>query len=76
MNWLPVSDRHQQGRTNIGPAWIRFTQSGAVDAWYTCFGETQKWCAQEGDTLELVKELIEEEYQRVLFSRQLAEKNR
>ena len=76
MNWLPVSDRHQQGQTPIGNVWIRLTSSGEVDAWYTCFGETRKWCAQEGDTVELVRELIEEEYQRVLFSRQLAEKNR
>jgi len=49
---------------------------GEVGAWYTCFGETQKWCAQEGDSIEMARELLEEEYNRVLFSRELAQKNR
>ena len=76
MNWLPVREGYQQGRSDIGPAWIKLNQQGEVVAWYTCFGSTQKWIAEEGDPIELVQEIIEEEYCRVLSSRQLAEKNR
>lgn len=76
IHWKPLMERHQEGQTSIGKVWIRMNSEGEVGAWYSCFGETQKWRAQEGDSIELARELLEEEYNRVLFSRQLAEKNR
>lgn len=76
IQWKPLMERHQEGQTPIGKVWIRLDRENRVEAWYSCFGETQKWCAQEGDSIELARELLAEEYNRVLFSRRLAEKNR
>ncbi len=76
INWRPIQDRHQEGQTKWGPVWIRLGRDGEVASWYTCFeGVTEKGCASHGDTIELVRLLLQEELDRYTFSRELSIKN-
>ena len=75
IKWDSAQDRHMMGTTQHGTVWIRFNRQHEPMSWYTIFnGVTNKWMTEEGDSVELIKELIQEEYQRFLTSLRLSEK--
>lgn len=67
--WEPLSDRHQKGKCSLGTVWIRTDRKGKAVAWYTIFlGKTRKWCSN-GDPIELIRDLLNEELNQYLFIR-------
>jgi hypothetical protein len=77
VNWQPIKDRHQEGKTPLGPVWIRLGREGEVLSWYTCFlGETSKWCAEPDDTIELVRLWLQEALDRHLLAEEISKKER
>lgn len=73
IKWSPLRDRHIEGESALGKVWIRLLRSGKPDSWYTLWqGQKTKWIAQEGDSIELIKEIIEEEHSRILLSKELS----
>ena len=67
INWNPTQDRHVEGRVPQGSAWIRLDRENKPISWYTIFnGVTNKWMAEEEDSIELIKDILEEEYNRFL----------
>lgn len=66
INWNPIQDRHVEGRVPQGSVWIRLDRENKPISWYTIFnGVTNKWMAEE-DSIELIKDILEEEYNRFL----------
>ena len=77
IEWKEVRDRHQEGHTSIGRVWIRLGRDGKVASWYTCFnGKTDKWFAENEDTIDLIRQILQEELNRYHFSNILALKNK
>jgi hypothetical protein len=67
INWNPIQDRHVEGRVPQGSVWIRLDRENKPISWYTIFnGVTNKWMAEEEDSIELIKDILEEEYNRFL----------
>ena len=67
INWNPTQDRHVEGRVPQGSVWIRLDRENKPISWYTIFnGVTDKWMAEEEDSIELIKDILEEEYNRFL----------
>lgn len=67
INWNPIQDRHVEGRVPQGSVWIRLDRENKPISWYTIFnGVTNKWMAKEEDSIELIKDILEEEYNRFL----------
>ena len=75
ISWESVKDRHIKGASPLGVVWIRLDRDLTPNSWYTEFsGETKKEVARSGDSVDLIKSLIEEEYSRWRLSKHLEDK--
>jgi len=73
INWNPIKDRHVEGRVPQGSVWIRLDRENKPISWYTIFnGVTNKWMAKEEDSVELIKDILEEEYMRFLTAAEIS----
>ena len=49
--WDKIEERHQRGRCERGPLWLRLDRDGQVTGLYTLFGTTTKYVPETEEEL-------------------------